>query len=54
VYQQWCGSCKALENVFKKIKMEQQTDLLKFALVILTISFNYKRANKKNRDLTLS
>jgi thiol-disulfide isomerase/thioredoxin len=34
-YQQWCGSCKAIENIFKKIKMEQSDDMLKFAVVII-------------------
>ncbi|CAF0729697.1 unnamed protein product [Brachionus calyciflorus] len=31
-YQAWCGPCKAFENIFKKIKMEQSDDLLKFAV----------------------
>ena len=39
VYQNWCGSCKAIENIFKKIKMETADDLLTFASVMCITYF---------------
>nr|XP_015209866.1 PREDICTED: thioredoxin domain-containing protein 6-like [Lepisosteus oculatus] len=32
VYQNWCGPCKAVQNLFRKIKMEYGDDLLHFAV----------------------
>ncbi|ESO12494.1 hypothetical protein HELRODRAFT_63719 [Helobdella robusta] len=31
VYQDWCGPCKAMVPIFKRIKNETQDDLLRFA-----------------------
>ncbi|XP_014661657.1 PREDICTED: thioredoxin domain-containing protein 3 homolog [Priapulus caudatus] len=31
-HQKWCGPCKALESIFKKVKLETGSDLLNFAV----------------------
>ena len=33
VYSRWCGPCKAVTGLFRRIKNELGDDLLKFAIV---------------------
>lgn len=33
VYQDWCGPCKAMVPIFKRIKNETGDELLRFAMV---------------------
>jgi len=33
VYSKWCGPCKAVTGLFRRIKNELGDDLLKFAVV---------------------
>ena len=33
VYQEWCGPCKAMTSIFRRIKNEIGDDLLHFAVV---------------------
>ncbi|XP_062377208.1 thioredoxin domain-containing protein 6-like [Sardina pilchardus] len=33
VYQKWCGPCKAVENLFRKLRTENADDLIRFGMV---------------------
>ena len=42
VYSKWCGPCKAVAGLFRRIKNELGDDLLKFAIVRPKASKNLK------------
>lgn len=49
VYAKWCGPCKAVTGLFRRIKNELGDDLLKFAIVrmvkvFLTVNMNFSQA----------
>ncbi len=45
IYQDWCGPTKAMENIFRKVKMELADPLLHFATV-------YKLKEKKFKNIS--
>ncbi len=42
IYTEWCGPCKAVTGLFRRLKNELGDDLLRFAIVSLPINFYYK------------
>jgi hypothetical protein len=45
VYQQWSSPCKAIEGVFRKIKLDSGDPLLRFTIVKFLFFFIYNESD---------